>query len=52
MTEYDFMLLLASMREHQKKYFIARTDEELFLAKDAERKVDDYIQKYFNPTLF
>lgn len=52
MNEYEFRQLVASMRAHQKNYFEKRTDEELFASKEAERKVDAELQKYFNPQLF
>lgn len=52
MTQYDFMQLVASMREHQRKYFEGRSDIELQLAKAAEKRVDDELRRYFNPTLF
>ena len=52
MTHNDFMQLVASMRDHQKKYFAGRDDLELQLSKAAEKRVDDEINRYFNPTLF
>lgn len=44
--------LVASMRAHQKAYFKTAKDEELFLSKDLEKRVDDALDEYFNPTLF
>ena len=52
MSEHEFRQLVASMRSHQKAYFATRSEEELRLSQQAERRVDKDNDEYFNPGLF
>jgi len=45
LTDFERLIaLVRHMRNTQKLYFRVRTDKALREAKDAERKVDDYLE--------
>lgn len=51
MSDYEFRELVASMRRHQIEARTSQDENELRMSTNLEKRVDEELDRYFNPKL-